>query len=313
LLKKAGFRIFVDSPGRGPAPILMLSDQTQRLLTDVFGPEPLFKCLASITRRIVTWGINSETIVLPHSGLVVNESLLLDSLWRNLEVHTDDSCDPDCWKVFSSKKALPPVSQHDFGSRMAFTYLVKLRPNVDADACWIEATPNGWLFLLPVADNGGSLISVGASADVLLPGSVVIARQIDSLNPMGGSFAAYPRIVTPLCGPGWLACGSAAVAFDPIAGEGAGNALREGILASAVIRGAQSSDRTDGLLKHYSNRMLSGFLRHLSECIQFYRQTGDDVWWRQELEPMLRGVSWARNELSQHAGERFQLLGFELQ
>jgi 2-polyprenyl-6-methoxyphenol hydroxylase-like FAD-dependent oxidoreductase len=312
LLKQAGFRIFVDAAGRGPAPILMLSGQTQRLLTDVLGPATLFQTLAPVTKRMVAWGPNRETIVLPHSGLVVNESLLLEDLWRSLEVRTDDDYSPDCWQVFSAKSALPPVSQRDFGSRQAFTYSVQLRAHADAGACSIEATEDGWLFLLPVGNNGGSLISVGAEAEVLLPKSSLIAGQIGSFPFASGHFAAYPRIVTPLCGPGWLACGSAAVAFDPIAGEGAGNALREGILASAVIRAAQSGGDTDALLQHYSNRIFSGFLRHLAECIHFYQQPGGGAWWRRELDPMREGLHWVRSEVASHAGEQFRLVGFEL-
>ena len=38
-----------------------------------------------------------------------------------------------------------------------------------------------------------------------------------------------------MCGPGWLSCGTAALSFDPICGDGTGHAVREGILAAAVI------------------------------------------------------------------------------
>jgi len=38
-----------------------------------------------------------------------------------------------------------------------------------------------------------------------------------------------------LRGPDWLACGTAAVAFDPICGDGTAQAMREAILGCAVI------------------------------------------------------------------------------
>lgn len=289
----------------------MLSDQTQLLLRDVFGSPGLFDGAVEITKRVVAWGEDGEAIALPHSGLVMPESTLLSRLWPTLNLEMHESAAANRWRAIASKAALPPVSEHNFGKRIASTHAVKFSDHAYSDACWVESTDSGWLFLLPCGEENGSLISVGGSADALLAKSRLVARQIAALGSATGNFPAYPRIVTPLGGANWIACGSAAVAFDPIAGEGAGNAVREGILASAVIQAAiQGAGETD-LLAHYTNRVLSGLLRHLQECCQFY-SVMPGYWWQSELDCMKRGIRWTEDELASGSPSLFRLIGFEL-
>jgi hypothetical protein len=301
--------------------VLMLSEQTQLLLRDVFESNSLFEGATRITKRIVAWGQDNEPVVLPHSGLVMRENALLSRLWPLLKIERPDSemgeaAAPAQWNVVSSKLALPAVSQHKFGARIASTNAVDLTGQASSDACWVESTNSGWLFLLRCGEKKGSLISVGAAAEALLAESRLVARQIAGLGTATGNFPAYPRIVSPLCGGGvtdqsWIACGSAAVAFDPIAGEGAGNAVREGILASAVIRAADKGECGEDLFAHYANRVLSGFLRHLRECCRFYTAV-QGPWWEAELGFMQRGIQWTQQELASGPPSPFRLVGFEL-
>lgn len=312
LLSRAGFQVFVDAGGRGGSPVLMLSDQTQLLLRDAFESQTLFEGAVRVTKRVVAWGESKEMVVLPHSGLVMQESALLSRLWPTLNLQDGKCAETNRWHVISSKQALPFVEQHEFGSRMASTNSVELKESASSDACWVESTKNGWLFLLPCGEKRGSLISVGNSPEALLADSRLVAGQVAGLGAATGSFPAYPRIVKPLCGPGWMACGTAAVAFDPIAGEGAGNAIREGILAAAVIQASEKRANEKDLLAHYSNRILSGFLRHLQDCCRFYTAYNEG-WWQTELDLMRRGVLWAQKELASSAPSLFRLVGFELQ
>src|SRR5260370_8041343 len=98
----------------------------------------------------------------------------------------------------------------------------------------------------------------------------MVEMQIESLNGPTTQFAAYPRILSALYGPGWLACGSAAMAFDPVCGEGASNAVREAILASAVVRAMSKGFAMQDVFAHYSSRLTAGFLRHLEACRHFF-------------------------------------------
>ena len=106
------------------------------------------------------------------------------------------------------------------------------------------------------------------------------------------SFACHPRVAQPLCGPGWLACGSAALGFDPLCGDGSGYAAREAILASAVVRAASQGSDTTELLDHYRARLLAGFEKHLEVCAEFYRSGHSGPWWDEQQAAAEKGLAW---------------------
>jgi flavin-dependent dehydrogenase len=311
LLSKAGVRVSVVHPTRTTSPVLMLSEQTQLLLRDVFGIDNLLEGATRINRRIVAWGQSTEPAVLPHSGLIMRESTLLGRLWPMVRVQTG-KCESAGWNVGSVKDALSESSRYEFGSRLANVVSVELNETSSRTSCWIESLRNGWLFLIPSGGNSGSLIAVGESPKSLLEQSALVAPQIAAAGDLTGSFPAYPSIITPLCRPGWIACGTAAIGFDPIAGEGAGNAIREGILASALIRASFGGECENDLLAHYSSRILSGFLRHLQVCRQFYEAVSGP-WWQAELDMLIQGISWTQKQLASIPARRFALRGFELE
>ena len=164
------------------------------------------------------WG--ADAIEVDHSAVVVSEEYLLDRLPIDSE-----ECDA-AWTICAS----PPLrgTEYRFGSRMASAVKVELKEATDA--CWIESMESGWLFLL-----SGWLLSVDAS----LESSVLIKEQIAGVDERSATFPASPRIVMPLGGPGWISCGSAAMGFDPLCGDGTAHAVREAILACAVNSGGR--------------------------------------------------------------------------
>ncbi len=214
-----------------------------------------------------------------HSAVVISEKDLIERL-------------PAAPVVESA--AYPP--QLSFGTRMATAFPVA---NSVADACWIESVESGWLFLLP-----GWLLAVGDSP---LEQSQLVAAQIVSIGEAAGRFPAYPRISNTLCDVDWLAVGGAAMSFDPICGDGVGNAVREAILATAVIRAGAAED----LLAHYRARLVAGFLKHLELCRPFYAACSGE-WWRSELALLDKGIAWCREQLANALPFRYQLRDFDL-
>ncbi len=188
-----------------------------------------------------------------------------------------------------------------------------MREDTDSATCWMESVPDGWLFLIAEAPLTGWLIAVGAPAEVLLGQSRVIERQIDRCDGNGKEFPAYPRIASPLCGADWLACGTAAVAFDPICGDGTANAMREAILAAAVINAAKRGENAGQLLRHYEKRLLAGFQKHLALCLEFYRSGHGGPWWQRESESVERGLNWCMRKAEGFEPFRYRLNGFELE
>jgi hypothetical protein len=245
-----------------------------------------------------------------HSAVVVSEVALLESLGP--APNKVDRVDGG-WTIFASQPLPIEAAEHRFGSRIASAAHVELKATADPAACWIESIDDGWLFLIANAPSAGWLLSVGLRPDELLDRSSLIREQIADLEPASAQFPASPRIVAPLGEPGWIACGTAAMAFDPLCGDGTAHAIREAILAAAVIRAAARGDDPAPLLAHYEARLTAGFRRHLAHCLPYYASGCGGPWWESEGESVKQGLDWCNGRLSGHAAFRYKLNGFDLQ
>lgn len=320
-LWRRGFSVTVQRTSRPKPARLLIGEQTQSLLRDIFDAPRLFEQTPRIRRRIVRWGNQLDTVELPHSGLVISEQELLDDLWRRLPC-TDEkplsggAMPQHGWTMVSlpNYDALPV--RQGFGSRLAVTALATLASGAPQDCCWVESLPEGWLFLLSAGDGQAALIASGSHPRRLIEESSLIARQLSNLHDgeeFRGIFPAFPQILESVSGPGWLACGSAAMTCDPLCGEGAGHAAREALLASAAIDAASRGHAAEDLLAHYSTRLMQGFLRHLRACLPFYESGGSGHFWKTETAALQRGITWMENRLRGRAPFLFRLAGFELE
>jgi hypothetical protein len=311
LLGRAGLRLSVETAQRPKVPAIMLGEATQKLLCEVLDRREMFDGLPRINKRVVAWGENSAPIALPHSAVVVSEEALLRRIQSGLPQRNPIPLPESCWTIFASRPLPRSSEEHHFGSRMATASAVRVKTGCDPGACWVESLDQGWLFLLRVSE-GAWLLSVGDTAEALLQKSRLVAEQIAEINPTGGSFPSHPRIAEPLCGPGWLACGTAVLGFDPLCGDGTGHAVREAILASAVVRAGIEGADMEALIAHYRARLVAGFKRHLEVCREFYQAGRSGPWWDQELNSLDRGLEWCGRQLESAARFRFRLSGFAL-
>ena len=246
--------------------------------------------------------------------MVVSEETLLQNIRPDV-ASAESALHPD-WEIFSFRPLPPESTEHAFGARAAHAYRVELK-NDDGPYCWIESAEDGWLFLIGSGDGSGWLLSVGTFPGGPLDRSRLIAPHIRDLQKSGGEFPAHPRIMEPLCGATermqWLACGTAALAFDPICGDGTAHAVREAVLAAAAIRAIAGGERAEDVFAHYEARLTAGFQRHLANCAGFYRSGGDGVWWKKELVAVEQGVEWCAGRLRRFPGYRYRLNGYELE
>jgi hypothetical protein len=267
LLAGESLNVRVQRTARPKLPAIMLGEGTQKLLSDVCRSGGLFDGLPRVRKRIVAWGRRGpQPLTLAHSAIVVSEQQLLERIASQLP---EGSKSAD-WTIFASAPAPASVEQH-FGCRTASASPVIFKAGRDPEACWIESLNDGWLFLLPTGNGAGWLLSVAGAADSMLGSSSLVHEQIAELSPARGTFTCHPRAALPLSGSDWLSCGTAALAFDPLCGDGTGNAVREAILASAVIRAANAGADTQSLVSHYEARLLAGLQRHLKLCFDFYK------------------------------------------
>jgi len=293
LLGQAGFRSVLEGQARARVPAVLLSEGTQKLLQDVFDRTDLFEGLTRVTKRIVAWGKDAKPMVLPHSAVVVPEQELLNRI-RPADAPELAGSEPTGWAIFAAPPLPGDAPDVHFGSRFANAAAAKLKSNSPADACWIESLDDGWLFLLPSSE-GAWLLSVGNPVDSLLGRSRLIADQLQETHPMKGGFASHPRIADSLCAPGWFACGTAALGFDPLCGDGAGHAVREAILTCAAVRAVIHGADIDSVFAHYSSRLVAGLHRHLKLCEEFYKSGGPGLWWQEQLAATLEGVEWCQS------------------
>jgi hypothetical protein len=307
LLADAGCRVTLEGRGRPKLPAIILGATAQKLVNDIFGAD-LFTGLPKLSRRVVAWGKEARTVEVQHSAVVVSEQ----ELWRRIQERLPERSDKSggaspTWVVYAGRPLPDAATELHFGSRVASATAVKLKG--DRESCYIESLEKGWLFLIPGED--GWLLAVGAPADTLLAGSRLVAAQIRSLGNPLGEFPAYPRIGAPLGAPGWLACGTAALGFDPLCGDGTGHAIREAILASAAIRAGADGDTAD-LVAHYQSRLLAGFQRHLEMCLSYY-DTGLGSWWDREVGLLREGLTWCARQLKAQPPAKYRLNGFVLE
>jgi len=312
LLQSAGFGVTMQRTSRTYLPALMLSPSSQALFCDILELRDAFSSLPRIQKRVVKWGPRSETVVLPHSAVIVSEQFLVEMLQQKL-FHVNPNAHDVDWTIISARPLPESVIEYGFGSRTATVAPVQLEEGSDSTTCWIESLEDGWLFLMPDTYHSGWLISVGGRLNAHLEGSRMIAGQVRELGNPICEFPSYPRIAWPLCGEDWLACGTAALAFDPLCGDGAGHAVREAILASAVVRAAARGTNVNTLIAHYQARLVAGFKRHLAVCHEFYQLGRAGPWWDSTLESVKNGLTWCDHRLVSAGEFRYRLRGLELE
>ncbi len=306
LLHGAGLRVASEAAHRTPVPTILLSDPALALLRDVFGRPGLFADSPRIKRRVIAWG--GAPVAVPHSAALVSEEAVQAAL------ASDNPAAGPVPVDFSIHAALPQPSgkMRIFGDRNAVAAKIRLRDPACAQEGRVEAVPDGWLFLVPAGTGEGWLLGVGGPLDDLLAQSGLIAPVVDAVGAASMPFLAAPRLHLPLCGDDWLACGTAALGFDPLCGDGTAQSVREAILASAVLIGiAEGGDRA-ALLTHYQSMLIAAMRRHLALCAQFYASGGTGDWWRAQHDALMDGHRWCTGLLAKMPEPAFVLDGFRL-
>ncbi len=311
LLHRAGMAVTRDPGARRPVPVVMLSDPALHLLRDVFSQPRMFANKPRIERRVVRWG-SGEPVTMPHGAVVVAEDDLANVLEAAPRINIPASGSYTDLITIFGMSPFPVPGMQKFGERQSSTARVRLSPQADPATCWVESADNGWLFLIPDGGGGAWLLAVGGAPEVLVAQAPMIAPLIDMMEPTGAAFDTSPRMLEQLAGEGWLACGTAALAFDPICGDGTAQATREAILASAVVTALARGEDPDGLTMHYNSMLLAAMRRHLQLSLPFYGGAGSGRWWREQYAAARAGYDWCTERLAKMPEPRFALHGFSL-
>ena len=283
----------------------MLSDAALALLRDCLGQPNLFADKPRITRRIVVWG-GPDPVVLPHAAAMLGAG--------DLDFSPPPQDAPPASSAVTIHTATAPNSdaQLHFGDRTGEVVPVKLLHAEDSDACWIEATGAGWLFMIPCAADSGWLLAIGAPVDELIGQSKHLSQRIRFAASRAARFDTTPRMQLPMAEHDWLACGSPSMAFDPICGDGTATAAKQAILASAVAQAVLEGEDAEELAAHYQAMMVASMRRHLRLCAQFYASGGDSAWWRSQQQALVDGFEQCSALLEREPAPRFALDSYRL-
>lgn len=302
-----GIAVTAEAVDRPASPVVMLSDPALLLLRDVFGLPDLFADRPRIDRRIVAWG-QTAPVTMPHSATIVTGEELETALVA--EHATRSPTAPD-FTIHAAAPARTDVLTR-FGARAAVATEVRLRDGNDATACWIESLDAGWLFLIPSGRGRAWLLCVGPMLDDALANSRLVAPLIAATDIKPQTFDPSPRIAAESAGPAWVACGAAAIAFDPICGDGAAQAVREAVLASAVVAAIRDGGDAAALTAHYSAMLTAAMRRHLQLSAPFYRTGGSSAWWREAHDALAQGHDWCTARLAVLPEPRYMLRDYNL-
>ena len=307
LLKGVGLRVATEVVHRPLVPTIMLSDAALALLRDIFERPDLFADSPRIKRRVVAWG-GGAPVVVPHGAALASEDQVQAVLAQDQPAQQHGPAD----FTIHAAPLMPEGETHVFGDRRAVAAKVGLRDLLCSEEGRVEAVASGWLFLVPAGAGEGWLLGVGGSLDDLLADSRLIAPVVDAVGAESTPFLAAPRLHLPLCGDDWLACGTAALGFDPICGDGTAQSVREAILAAAVVTGIAEGQDATTLLTHYQSMLIAAMRRHLLLCAQFYTTGGTGDWWRSQQEALMAGHRWCTGLLAKMPEPAFLLEGTRL-
>jgi len=313
---------------------LVLDESAVSLLLEICGDPSLFDGAHQLRRRIVCWGTGAPRAVdqaaVSISSATLRERLInivlrrLDSncniepLPAELEAMQNAQEEEEEWRVStaSRRECHGSVFQR-YGGRVTLSTEVALADFADRTACWIEARPEGWIFLAPLSD-GRALLHVTVPAAPVQPADDLAAivgrsRHIRRFaGPVDSPIQVLPSapgLRRPCGGVGWLAAGAAGMALDPLCGDGTAQAFRAGMLAAAVIGAAIESGNSGPLVRHFIDRLEMTFAAHLDACAKFYDHALFDASWSAEIA----AISSAAADFARHSVDRLQFRFQDLQ
>lgn len=297
---------FSAGPGRerGTAPVIMLGEQALHLLGSLFGAGRVTGS-HRITRRTVLWN-EAEPVAIPHKAFALTGQALLEAL-----PFAEGLLEAGPGR-FTLHAQPPEPALRRFGQREAAAAPVTLSAQVDGSAVLVEAVAAGWLFLIPLGADHAWLLAVGEAPDALLATSRLVAPAVGTLGAVEARFETAPRVLEQLAGDDWLVLGSAALAFDPLCGDGTAMAARGGILAGAVASAIAAGEDPAPLLRHYRTMLIAALRRHLAACLPFYERGGSGAWWQEQAAATAEGHAWCTRMLAVEPEPAFVLTGSRL-
>jgi flavin-dependent dehydrogenase len=302
LLTTRGWRVDCAMSPPAPGPVVIISRVNVDLLCELWhADEALFAGAHRLRGRVVQWEGTADPVHTTTPALVMSVGVLQERLAgrageAGLCFVARERVDPARydWVVQAGGREAASGESIAFGRRRGVAVSVKLTSRAHTDRALIESVPGGWLIVIPQGLGRGTLQAVFSDQPVepqaqlraLLAQSRITSALIEEIvgEPVG--FAAMPRLAMAPCVSGSIAVGDAAVALDPLSGNGVGSGLRSAILATAVLDAAAEDTAPQACFNHYAQRLRNTMRSHVQSCVEFYGRATHAVGWYAEIDTM---------------------------
>jgi flavin-dependent dehydrogenase len=294
LLDVQGWQVALE-PGAAPRPIpLLLGADTAGLLAMLWNDATILDGTHRIATRRVRWG-GGDLSAQPAPGCVITAPDLTGRLAARLSRPDHSARGGEAWTIDTRRSAEPSLR---FGNRHAWFAEASLTPDADPAACIMETVPGGWLFLLPTGTAIASLQLMAVPGDVppppaaaLIAGTSAMRAAVAGAGPWSPPLPAMPAITLPLTAPAGLAAGEAALAFDPIAGDGVGHALRGAVQVATTLDAIAKGADAAAALADQERLMRRVMAHHLAACLKHYDDPALGGAWADEVAAMQAGLA----------------------
>lgn len=175
---------------------------------------------------------------------------------------------------------------------VALYQVARPEKNAVMERTLIEALPEGWLYAGRLGEDRWAIGYHTGPEDAArlrrdtMGRAALLSRAphlraclgaLDWEGPVLSRDARSLAAATP-CGPGWFAVGDAALAFDPIAGQGLFNALRTGLATAEAILAASEADSSTYATE--ITRVASIYRERRQTLYQAQGRWADQPFWR---------------------------------
>jgi hypothetical protein len=273
-----------------------------------------------VNNRRIAWEqrafqeVPAQSLILDAGALArAIAQLVLDEPPPANAIKVEDAAD---WTLIA-ERSYSFADRETAGKRRAVIGWVEELPNFDGASTVVASVPQGWLFASPHPVSGIALVVVSPSVCDGTNSSEVLQDALEFLWPgcrtdlwcsTGPSVLAAPSFAPSCASHGWMAIGEAAVFFDPLRGDGVGNAIRGALLAHAVQVAIKGGQEPEDCLSHYRERLAGVFNSHLQSSALHYSRAWNAPIWHQEIE----GMRECALRLAAHSTPRFRLVGHRL-
>ncbi|HYM62907.1 MAG TPA: hypothetical protein VEZ11_18620 [Thermoanaerobaculia bacterium] len=299
LLLDRGAEVVIDAPAPRKRRIVSVPMETLALAAQLFGTN-LRDLMAGIVvhERRVDWSADGPA-TMPQLALVCDIGDLSAVLARSLhgvaiagDADGVDAGDDDAdWIIDATGR--PAATGLRGGERVG--YFARIDGAAPESMTSITATKDGWIFTSPHPDGGLAVLLVAPSLAAADPTPDGIAAWLERASRTIPAAAVVevsrpepiaPRLSSRLCDSNRLVAGDAALALDPLRGDGTGFALRGALLAQAVVAAVEHRHDRSRCFSHYEKRVRCAFLGHLRGCSDHYRASRYPRIWEGDVAAM---------------------------